>query len=179
MSNTRIAVCIAMVLIAFGVILRLVPHPANFAPVGAIAIFAGSVLPKKIAIWVPLVLMMVSDAIIGFYSLMWVTWACFAVIALASSLWLRKPTLLKGGIITLSSSIFFYAVTNFAVWVGGGLYPHTLHGLVSCYVLALPFFRNTALSDACYTALLFGIYALALQRVTSYRLAHGHADQAA
>lgn len=161
MKTDRFQSAIALSLIALGVSLRLLPHPANFAPIAAIAIFGGAMLPRRLAVWVPLAAMMVSDSFIGFYSLIWVTWGCYALIALASSHWLRKPTLRKGVLATLGASLFFFIVTNFAVWAASGMYAHTWHGFVQCYVLAIPFFRNTLASDLCYTALLFGLYALA------------------
>ena len=63
--------------------------------------------------------------------------------------------------LTLASSLFFFIVTNFAVWASGDMYERTWLGLRQCYVMALPFFRNTTLSDLFYTGLLFGIYGLA------------------
>jgi hypothetical protein len=152
---------IALSLIALAVVLRVLPHAANFAPMGAVAIFAGAVLPRKIALWVPLVAIITSDAIIGFYSMMPVTWACFVLVALASSTWLKKPTFLKGAVVTVSSSLFFFGVTNFAVWVQSGMYAHTWRGLVECFTMALPFFRNTAASDIVYTTALFSVFGLA------------------
>jgi hypothetical protein len=121
-------------------------------------------LPKKVSIWVPLGAMMISDAFIGFYVLMPLIWTCYLLIALASSRWLRPASLLKGATLTLSASVFFYVVTNFGVWATSGMYAHTWSGLVSCYTLAIPFFRNTLLSDAIYTAALFGMYALATHK---------------
>lgn len=157
----RYQVGIALMLIVLGVTLRLLPHPANFAPVTAIALFGGATLPRRYAVAVPLLAMMVSDTLIGWYSMMPVTWGCYALIALASSAWLRGRGVGRGIVLTASSSVFFFLVTNFAVWVGGGLYPHSLAGLQHCFVMALPFFRNTALSDAIYTASLFSLYVLA------------------
>jgi hypothetical protein len=161
MKEKYFPAAIAVCLIAAGVLMRILPHPANFAPIAAISIFGGSVLPKKVSIWVPLGAMMISDAFIGFYALMPLIWACYLLIALASSRWLRPASLLKGAALTLSASVFFYIVTNFGVWATSGMYAHTWAGLISCYTLAIPFFRNTLLSDAIYTAGLFGIYALA------------------
>ena len=161
MKKSTLNLAAAITLIALGVLLRVLPHPANFAPVAAIAIFGGAVLPRKYALWVPLGAMMLSDAVIGFHSLIPVTWGCYGLIALASSVWMRKPALGRGAVLTLSSSIFFFAVTNFAVWARSGMYVHTLNGLATCYAMALPFFRNTVLSDAIYTAALFGALALA------------------
>jgi len=167
MKEKYLPVGIAFSLIIIGITLRLLPHPANFAPVTAIAIFGGAVLPRRIAIWVPLGAMMISDAFIGFYSLMPLIWGCYLLIALASSRWLRPVSLVKGITLTVSSSVFFFIVTNFGVWLTSGMYVHNWSGIVSCYTLALPFFRNTFLSDAVFTAALFGIYSLATYKQRS------------
>ena len=166
-SEEHFALSIAFCLILIGVGLRLLPHPANFAPVTAIAIFGGAVLPRRIAIWTPLALMMVSDAIIGFHGLIAVTWGCYALTALASSRWLRTIRATRLASITLASSLFFFVVTNFAVWLTSGMYAHSWGGLGRCFYLALPFFRNSLLSDAFYTAALFGVYRLACGAQTS------------
>ena len=157
----RYQIAIAVGLIALAILMRLLPHPANFAPVTALALFGGTVLPRRYAILVPLGAMMISDTIIGWYSIMPVTWGCYILIALAGRAWLRGHGLGRGVALVAGSSVFFFAVTNFAVWAGGGLYPHTIAGFQHCFVMALPFFRNTALSDAIYTASLFGLYTFA------------------
>lgn len=153
---------VALSLIVLAVLLRIVPHPANFAPVAAVAIFGGALLPRRLAVVVPLGVMMLSDVIIGLHPLIFVTWGCYALIALAAHRWLKKGSFTHGVIITLSSSLFFFIVTNFAVWLQGELYPRTLSGLAQCFMLAVPFFRNTLLSDLLYTAGLFGLYGLAV-----------------
>lgn len=152
---------IAISLIAIGILLRLVPHPANFAPITAIALFGGAILPRRYGLWVPLTAMMLSDSIIGFHNLILVTWVCFGLIALASSYWLKNPSFKKGFSLTIGSSLFFFLVTNFAVWVKSGMYEHTWNGLVLCFQMALPFLRNTLSSDLIYTSALFGLYFLA------------------
>lgn len=157
--NAAIALC----LIAFAVTLRILPHPANFAPVAAVAIFGGAVLPRRLAVWTPVAAMMISDLIIGLHNLIPVTWGCYALIALASSYWLRKPSFKRGLALTLSGSLFFFFATNFAVWVWSGMYEHTWNGLARCFTLALPFFRGTAFGDLAYTAALFGSYYLAVR----------------
>lgn len=169
MNQKTLNVTIAVALITMAVALRLLPHPANFAPVAAVAIFGGAILPRRLAIWVPLMAMMVSDVVIGLHNLVPVTWGCYALIALASSSFLKKPTLLRGFSLTISSSLFFFVVTNFAVWLWGDMYARSWAGLTRCFEMALPFFRNTALSDLVYTAALFAAYNLAIR--FSHRLA--------
>lgn len=157
---------VALSLICIGVLMRVLPHPANFAPITAIAIFGGSVLPKKLAVWAPLGAMVISDIIIGFYPLMPLIWACYLGIALMSYRWLRPGNVSRGTALTLGSSAFFYIITNFGVWATSGMYDHTWAGLLRCYVMAIPFFRNSLISDTLYTAALFGAYALATNQVS-------------
>lgn len=160
-STLNLAIGVSLILIV--VSLRILPHPDNFAPVAAAAIFGGAILGRRLGVWVPLGAMVISDFIIGFHSNVLVTWGCYALIALAASYWLRKPSLGKGIALTASSSLFFFVVTNFAVWLRDGMYELSLSGLALCYSMALPFFRNTALSDLFYTSLLFGVYSLVIR----------------
>lgn len=155
--NTLLAICLVLIVVS----LRLAPHPANFAPVAAVAIFGGAVLPRRLGILVPLAAMMISDAIIGLHPLIPLTWGFYALTALVSSHWLRKNNIFRGAFLTVSSSVGFFIVTNFGVWVTSGMYAHSWAGIVRCYTLALPFFRNTLLSDVIYTGAIFGLYALA------------------
>lgn len=161
MNRTTANLLIAVGLIAMVISLRVLPHAANFAPVAAAAIFGGAVLPRKLAVWVPLVAMIISDSIIGFHDLVLLTWACYVLFALAASHWLRSFSILRGGAIALSSSVVFFGATNLGVWATSGMYTHTWEGLSRCFYMAMPFFRNTLASDLIYTTALFGIYALA------------------
>jgi hypothetical protein len=152
---------LALALVAFGVIMRLLPHPANLAPVGAIALFGGAVLPRKLAWWLPVAVMAISDAIIGTYDGILFNWLGFFLVGLfgmslrGRSNWFRLPVGVVG------AAVIFFLVSNFGVWAQGQIYPHTWAGLVTCYEMALPFFRNTFIGDALYASLLFGAYAFA------------------
>lgn len=163
----------AYVLIIAAVLLRLVPHEPNFAPIAAMALFGGVYLSKKWAITIPLVAMFISDLFIGFYSwqIMVSVYASFALIG-AIGLWVRKnknATKVIGA--TLSGSIIFFIVTNFAVWAFSGMYAHSLQGLASCYIAAIPFFKNTLMGDFFYVGALFGSYELALALISSRKIA--------
>jgi hypothetical protein len=162
-------VWIALALVLFGVIMRLLPHPANLAPVGAIALFGGAVLPRRYGWWLPLIIMMASDIFLGFYSGIVFTWLGFLLVGLFGmtlrdqSNWLRVP------FGALAGAVIFFMVSNFGVWVQSGMYVHSWAGLVLCYEMALPFFRNTFLGDLLYSGLLFGVYALATRFVPQPR----------
>lgn len=168
MEGKYVPLATALSLVALGAGARLLPHPANFAPIGAIVIFGGAVLPKRLAVWVPLVALMASDLVIGFYDIMPIVWACYGVVALAGNRWLRRPTLLRGGLLTVCASLFFFVVTNCAVWAASGMYAHTFAGLAQCYAMALPFFRNSLLSDLLYTGVLFSVYTVATNGAKHY-----------
>jgi hypothetical protein len=151
---------------------RLLPHPPNFAPIGAMALFGGACLAdKRLAFALPLAAMALSDwglvvtgqiPMPGSQSL-WV-YGSFALIV-CLGLWLRRRRrALPIAGAALASSLLFFVVTNFGVWAGGALYPRTAAGLAECYAAAIPFFRNTLLGDALYATVLFGGWALAEKR---------------
>lgn len=154
---------VAVLSIGLAVLARILPHPANFAPVAAVAILGGAVLPRRLAIITPVLAMVVSDVIIGMYDwrIMCTVWVCYGVTAYASSRVLKKPTVVRGMALTLAASCFFFVVTNFAVWAASGMYAHTWQGLASCYYFALPFFRNTILGDTFYVMILFFVFVVA------------------
>lgn len=149
----------AVLLILFAALSRLIPHPMNFAPITAIALFAGVYLNKKYAFIIPVIAMLISDFFIGFHSGMEWVYGSFVIIALIG-LWLKSHK--KVGYIigtTLLSSIIFFVLTNFGVWLMG-YYGLTIDGLLKCYTMAIPFFRNSLAGDVFYVALMFGIYEL-------------------
>jgi len=173
MKYDRLQLGLALILIVLGISLRLLPHPANFAPIAAIAIYGGVVLPRRLALWVPVGAMVLSDMVIGFYDIMPVTWACYALIAFVASRLLQRPKIVQGTLLTCSASLLFFVVTNFAVWLRSGMYAHSWAGLADCYAMALPFFRNTLMSDLLYTGLLFGVTGLVTRTVRSRTMAMG------
>lgn len=154
---------VALVLIIAGVSLRLLPHTANFAPVGAIALFGGAVLSARISWWLPLIIMAISDFFLGLHGTILFTWGSFLLVAfLGMSLknqknWLRVP------FGALGAALIFFVVSNFGVWVEGKLYPHTWQGLIDCYVMAIPFLKTSLLADLSYSIVLFSAYALAIR----------------
>jgi hypothetical protein len=149
---------------------RLLPHPPNFTPIAAIALFGGAQFAdKRAAFLVPLAAMFLSDLILGLTVLAPVIYGCFALIV-CLGFWLRqRRSAGRIAVAALAGSVSFFVVTNFAVWVASGMYARTPAGLVECYVAALPFFRNTLAGDLFYNAVLFGGLALAEWRLPCLR----------
>jgi hypothetical protein len=160
----------AVILILFAAFSRLIPHPMNFAPVTAIALFAGVYLNKRYAFIVPIAAMVLSDMFIGFYSYVYWVYGTIIILALAG-LWLKgrvengttgkKIAYIFGT--TLASSVIFFLVTNFGVWTSGMFYEMSFKGLIECYVAAIPFFRNAIAGDLVYVAAMFGVYELVIR----------------
>ncbi len=163
---------LALLLLASGILMRLIPHAPNFTPVAAISLFGGVYLNRKHAILLPLSLMIISDIFIGLHDTVLFTWGSFVLIAVIG-LWVRHHksfgTILASNLI---SAVLFFVITNFGSWLSNlHMYPHTFQGLVSCYTLAIPFFRNTLLSCLVYSAVLFGLYEFVAARVKETRFA--------
>ena len=163
MSNkSKLILIIVIILLAAAS--RLVKHPFNFTPIVAMSLFAGCYTRKYLYLLLPLAAMLVSDYFIGFYD--WqVMGSVYVGIALAFFVGWQLKKFKKWYTIALSalmSSIIFFIVTNFAVWAFFDWYPHTYSGLLSCFTLALPFFRNSLMGDIVYTTALFGAFEMLL-----------------
>jgi hypothetical protein len=156
----RTALLTGMVLAAAA--LRLLPHPMNFAPVGALALFGGaSFRSKRMALALPLVSLIAGDIFIGFHRLMPYVYASFLV-SVAIGFWLRRSrSVVRVGAAVLAGAIQFFLVTNFALWAASiGAYTKTPGGLLACYIAGIPDFWNTLAGDSFYAAVLFGGLAL-------------------
>ena len=161
---------------------RLLPHPMNFAPITAMALFGGATFERRWqAVLVPFAAMLLSDCGIqaahhyglsrswGFHSGWWVVYGTYAMILGIGLLLRHRRRPVTIALATVSSSVLFFVVTNFAVWVGETLYPLTGEGLLRCYAAAIPFFQNTLLGDAFYSVAFFGSLAVAECGSRNYR----------
>lgn len=137
-------------IILLAVVARLIPHAPNFAPIGGLALFSGSNFKNKIALLIPLSAMFISDIFLGFHKTVPFVYVSFIIIALIGNLIKNNKwqSLLKASLI---SSVLFFLITNFGVWATGSMYVKNLNGLMQSYVMGLPFFRNTIISDLFYS----------------------------
>jgi len=163
MSNKKILLIVLLIII-LAAASRLVKHPFNFTPIAAMALFSGAYLKNRWGIFLPLAAMLVSDYFIGFYD-----WQVMASVYVSIALvfligrYLNKRIKWQNVLLaSLASSLSFFIITNFAVWVFFPWYPHTFAGLLSCFTMAIPFFKNTLAGDIIYSAALFGAFEFAL-----------------
>ena len=171
---------LAYLFVLFAVAVRFMPHPLAFTPVAAALLYFGARGPKR-QLWAPLALLAVSDVILTkilySYPLTWdhfVTWAWYAAILLLGTQLRENTNWLRVGGAALASSVSFFVVSNFAVWACWGMYPKTLAGLMTCYAAGLPFFRRGVAGDMLFTAVMFGVPAVAAVVARSHK-PHGTA----
>jgi len=155
---------------------RLLPHPPNFSPVEAVALFGGAYFARRAhALLIPLVAMFISDLALGLinggiYSEYFLSagfllvYVCIALSTLLGfGLRGRVTAVLVVGY-SLLGSVLFFLVTNFGAWLGSAMYPQTGAGLLAAYVAGIPFFQNTVLGTLFYSTLMFGSFAYLRQR---------------
>lgn len=167
MNDKRINPRIIFILsiIGFGAIMRLLPHWPNFTPIAAMALFGGAYLKKKhLAFLIPFAALLLSDAFLGFHKWMIAVYISFALVV---SIGMLLRTRVKGGTVILASlvsSVLFFVITNFAVWIGSPYYPQNIAGLMQSYTAGLPFLYNGLLGDLFYSTLFFGAFYFARLR---------------
>ena len=138
--------------VALLIVARLIPHPPNFSPIIASAIFAPILMKNRYyGSIVPLIALFISDVIIGFHIYQLVIYLTIVTISLISPL--NKYIKINLILYSIGASIWFFIITNFAVWLAWDYYPKNFEGLMSCYILAIPFFTNTLISSVFFISL--------------------------
>lgn len=155
MNKSRFCLLLGMVITAAA--FRLLPHPPNFSPIAAIALFGGAKFPGRFSAFVvPLGAMFLSDLVLGLHAFIPIIYGCFALIVLLGFKLRQKASARRIFATALIASGLFFTVTNFSVWALSTMYPHTGGGLLACYIAAIPFFANTLFGDLVFTGILFG-----------------------
>jgi Family of unknown function (DUF6580) len=162
-------------IIALAIAARFIPGAANFSPVYAGLLFSGAYLKRRDSIWFPVLLIAGSDFLVNsllyHMSFQWMqvlNWAAFAAIVMVGW-WLQKRVSVRNVLVaSVAGPSVFFLISNFAVWLGGGLYPPTFGGIAACYAAAIPFYGNSLLSGVLFGGILFGAYEFYLRR------AHAH-----
>ena len=137
-------------IILLAVVTRLIPHAPNFSPIGGLALFSGANFKNKFSFLIPILAMIISDIFLGFHkTIPYVYLSFFIIFLIGRSIKNYKwKSLLSASLI---SSIIFFIITNFGVWLNFNMYPKTVDGLIQCYIMGIPFFRNTLISDLFYS----------------------------
>ena len=145
-----------IILILLLIFSRLLPHPPNFTPIVAVAIMSGYLFKNLyLSILVLFFSMIVGDMFIGFYSNMFyvyfplfvITYFCFF-----KNKNINAKNLFIYGIV---SSVVFFIISNLGVWVSSDMYEKNISGLINCYIMAIPFLKNTIISTILFSYLSF------------------------
>lgn len=144
-------------LTATAALLRLVPHPFNITPIGALGLFSGAHLNSRWRYAFPLVALLIGDFVLGFYdgfvmTAVYVGFLLTTVIGRGLLSQQRSPRRYVTAVIT--GALAFYLVSNIGMWYS--YWPRTSAGLLACYIEGLPFLARTLIGDAIYAGLLFG-----------------------
>src|SRR4051812_36976845 len=159
-NHIRLTALLSAIIVAAG--LRLVPHPPNFSPIDAMALFSGAYLGRRaLAFLAPLGALLLSDLVLGFYHGQATVFFSVALVVMRGMVALPRRSALRVGAAAIASSILFFVITNFGMWLFSGIYPRTLTGVEACYVAAIPFFQNTVAGDLFYATLLSGGFKIA------------------
>lgn len=169
-------------LIVLAALTRVLPHPPNFSPVAAIALFGGAYFANRSwALIVPLAGLFVSDLVLssmhgGLYA-SWFSgtgiWMVYGCIALTTLMGFGLRGRVGGSRVlgySLAGAVLFFVVTNFGAWLGDPMYPQTAAGLMAAYVAGIPFFQWSVAGTLFYSAILFGGFSLLRARLPALRL---------
>lgn len=177
--NLRFGVISGMILLA--AISRFLPVAmpslSNFSPVGAMALFGGAYFARKSwAFAVPLFALWVSNLVLNnvFYKQYYPTFSfgfettvfvSIAVMVAVGIVVLKKVNVTNVLLANLLGTVAFFVVSNFLVWNAGTMYPRTIEGLTACFTMALPFLKNSLLSNLLFSGVMFGMYEYAKTQV--------------
>jgi hypothetical protein len=165
--DKRLKIALALGLAGAAIAGRLLPHPWNFTPLAGALMASGAYLGWRYGLLTALASLVVSDYLLGAYDwrLMVVVYA-MALLAVAASSWMRNGNRLARLVLTVfGTSTAFFLATNFAVWLFSAWYPPNISGLLECYSMALPFYRNSLAGDLFYTIL----FSLMFEVLSAYR----------
>lgn len=155
--NTRNITLFVLVLAA--AMSRVIPHPWNFTALGALSLMSAAYFgDRRVGVLAPLAAMLISDLALGYSPALLSVYAPMFLISLLGLQLQGKVSVARVAGAAFGSSLLFFAISNFGVWAEGSMYPMTLEGLGSCYVLALPFLKNQVMGDLFFSAVLFGAF---------------------
>ena len=134
-------------LILILIISRLIPHPPNFTPIISVAIISSYFFKDKfLSILVLMISMILSDFLIGFHKNIFFVYLSLVTITLVFYNLREKINFKSMFLFGFFGSLIFYLISNFGVWILGTMYEKNFSGLLNCYIMAIPFFKNTFLS---------------------------------
>jgi len=143
-------------IIVIGIMTRLIPHPPNFTPILSFALLSGVYSKNNLGIFIPISIMLLSDMFLGSHDVIIWVYSSLFVIYLIGYYFIKNISFKNVLLGAMIGSFIFFVLTNLGVWFIG--YPKTIDGLITCYVAAIPFYKNTFLSAIIYTSVIHTAY---------------------
>ena len=173
LEDNRRGILVVSLLLLLAAISRLLPHPDNFTPLGAIALFGGTFIAnRRLAILIPLGLMLFSDIMLevvfgtGFHNTMFYVYGALILVSTIGFVLRSRVQLQTILVSSLVGSLIFFFITNFGMWMTG-YYGYSGKSLLDCYIAGIPFFRGTVTGDLFFNLVLFGSFSLVRRRFPS------------
>lgn len=155
--NTKTENRVASLLILLSILGRLLPHPANITPVGAVALTGGAKLSPLWRWSVPFIALAITDSFLGWSAVSPFLYVSFAINIYFGTKIGGKHRYAKLAGFAMAGSLQFFLISNLGVWMEGLLYPKTPAGLMACYTAAIPFLKNSLLGDLGWSLALFTV----------------------
>ena len=138
------------------VLSRLIPHPPNFTPIISMAMMSGYFFKNfNLSVLILAFTILLSDLFLGFHNnMIFVYMPLFIIVSFCFKI-STKINYKNLFFLGVGSSLIFFLISNFGVWLLGNMYENNINGLINCYILAIPFFKNTLLSTFIFS---YGAY---------------------
>ncbi|MFN3713194.1 MAG: DUF6580 family putative transport protein [Alcanivoracaceae bacterium] len=160
----RATLILMLMLAAFTVLWRVLPHGWNMTPALALALFAGARLPTPAwRLGLPVAVMLLSDLLLGFHDTMFYVYGALLLVVLMGQRLGQSASLPRHAGMSVTGSLIFFVITNLGVWLSGSLYPMTGEGLLNCYLMAVPFLWKTLAGDLFFVVMFYATFRLAAQ----------------
>ena len=154
-------------IIVIGVMTRLVPHPPNFTPILSFALLSGVYSKNNLGIFIPISIMLLSDMILGSHAAVFWVYSSLFVIYIIGYYFIKNISFKNVLLGAVAGSFIFFILTNLGVWFVG--YPKTVNGLITCFIAAIPFYKNTLLSAVIYTSVIHTVYILLSKNILAFQ----------
>ena len=159
MCYTRLFTILGFIFL--GIISRFTPHPPNFTAMNSIALLGVATLGSlRLSLFTVFATMFLSDLIIGFHCSLLFVYLSYGLVVLMGQWVFLKKSLSYNMLLLIASSLLFFFITNFGVWLTNSMYPRTLNGLGLCYLAAIPFLINQIIGSFFYSALILSLKSL-------------------
>jgi len=169
MKNKRYYTICFILLLTIAIVGRLLPHLPDMTPLTAVSIFATRQLPRKLAMILIAISLLVTDyflSVLKGYPL-WGSWTFFTYSGFLIIGWIGNQYFKKKRShdpyhfalfsFTAIASIGFWLWSNLGVYLTSHLYPQNLQGLSDCYLAALPFLGLSLIGDLSWTLIINGL----------------------